>query len=85
MALRDIFTNKDDLNHAINNLVSNTIRIPDYSAGVSLSISQESYTSLEKAQNFCENRSTTMEKINNFTYKNDYTGYKYQIVETNVV
>ena len=27
-------------------------------------ISQESYTSLEKAQNFCENRSTTMEKIN---------------------
>ena len=44
MALRDIFTNKDDLNHAINNLISNTIRIPDYTAGVSLSISQESYT-----------------------------------------
>ena len=44
MALRDIFTNKDDLSHAINNLISNTIRIPDYSAGVSLSISQETYT-----------------------------------------
>ena len=48
-------------------------------------ISQESYTSLEKAQNFCENRSTTMEKINDFSYKNDYTGYKYKIVETNVI
>ena len=48
-------------------------------------ISQKSYTSLEKAQNFCENRSTTMEKINDFSYKNDYTGYKYQIVETNVI
>lgn len=44
MALRDIFTNKDDLSHAINSLISNTIRIPDYSAGISLSISQESYT-----------------------------------------
>lgn len=43
MALRNIFTNKDDLNHIINNSVSNTIRIPDYSAGVSLSISQETY------------------------------------------
>ena len=48
-------------------------------------ISQEAYTSLEKAQNFCDNRSTTMEKINDFSYKNDYTGYKYQIVETNVI
>ena len=44
MALRDIFTNKDDLNKVINNSISNTIRIPDYSAGVSLSISQETYT-----------------------------------------
>ena len=44
MALRDIFTNKDDLSNAINNLISNTIRIPDYSAGVSLDISQETYT-----------------------------------------
>ena len=43
MALRDIFTNKDDLNKLINNSISNTIRIPDYSAGVSLSVSQETY------------------------------------------
>lgn len=48
-------------------------------------VSQESYTSLEKAQKFCENRSYTMEKVNDFAYKNDYTGYKYQIVETNVI
>ena len=46
---------------------------------------QEAYTSLEKAQKFCENRSSTMEKVNNFTYKNDYTGYKYKIVEINVI
>ena len=44
MALRDIFTNKDDLNKVINNSISNTIRIPDYSAGVSLNVSQETYT-----------------------------------------
>ena len=44
MALRDIFTNKDDLNEAINNSILNTIRIPDYSAGVSLNVSQETYT-----------------------------------------
>lgn len=43
MALRDIFANKDDLNKVINNSISNTIRIPDYSAGVSLDISQETY------------------------------------------
>ena len=43
MALRDIFTNKDDLNKVINNSISNTIRIPDYSAGVSLNVSQETY------------------------------------------
>ena len=49
------------------------------------SVSQESYTSLEKAQKFCENRSVTMEKVNDFVYKNDYTGYGYQIVETNIV
>ena len=48
-------------------------------------VSQESYTSLEKAQKFCENRSATMEKVNDFVYKNDYTGYGYQIVETNIV
>ena len=48
-------------------------------------VSQESYISLEKAQNFCESRSVTMEKVNDFVYKNDYTGYGYQIVETNVV
>ena len=34
MALRDIFANKEELN---------AIRVPDYSAGVSLSISQEVY------------------------------------------
>ena len=34
MALRDIFANKEELD---------AIRIPDYSAGVSLSVSQESY------------------------------------------
>lgn len=49
------------------------------------SVSQESYTSLEKAQKFCENRSDTMEKVNDFVYKNDYTGYGYKIVETNIV
>ena len=49
------------------------------------SVSQESYTSLEKAQKFCENRSVTMEKVNDFVYKNDYTGYGYKIVETNIV
>ena len=38
-------------------------------------VSQEAYTSLEKAQKFCENRSATIEKINDFVYKNDYTGY----------
>ena len=48
-------------------------------------VSQESYTSLEKAQKFCENRSVTMEKVNDFVYKNDYTGYGYKIVETNIV
>ena len=48
-------------------------------------VSQEAYTSLEKAQKFCENRSSTMEKLNDFVYKNDYTGYGYQIVETNIV
>ena len=49
------------------------------------SVSQESYTSLEKAQKFCENRSATMAKVNDFVYKNDYTGYGYKIVETNIV
>ena len=49
------------------------------------SVSQEAYTSLEKAQKFCENRSYTMEKVNDFAYKNDYTGYEYQIVETNII
>ena len=49
------------------------------------SVSQESYTSLEKAQKFCENRSVTMEKVNDFVYKNDYTGYGYKIVEINIV
>lgn len=44
MALRDIFINKDDLNVVINNSISNTIRIPDYSAEVSLNVSQETYT-----------------------------------------
>lgn len=48
-------------------------------------VSQESYTSLEKAQKFCENRSYAMEKVNDFAYKNDYTGYEYQIVETNII
>ena len=48
-------------------------------------VSQEAYTSLEKAQKFCENRSATMEKVNDFVYKNDYTGYGYKIVETNIV
>ena len=48
-------------------------------------VSQEAYTSLEKAQKFCENRSYTMEKVNDFAYKNDYTGYGYQIVETNII
>lgn len=49
------------------------------------SVSQEAYTSLENAQKFCENRSYTMEKVNDFAYKNDYTGYEYQIVETNII
>ena len=35
MALRDIFANREELN---------VIRTPDYSAGVSLSISQDTYT-----------------------------------------
>ena len=48
-------------------------------------VSQESYTTLEKAQSFCENRSGTVEKVSDFLYKNDYTGYGYQIVETKVV
>lgn len=48
-------------------------------------VSQESYLILEKAQNFCENRSGAVEKVNDYLYKNDYTGYRYQIVETNVV
>ena len=48
-------------------------------------VSQESYSTLEKAQNFCENRSGGVEKVNDFIYKNDYTGYGYQIVETNVI
>ena len=34
MALRDIFANKEELN---------VIRIPDYSAGVTLNVSQETY------------------------------------------
>ena len=48
-------------------------------------VSQESYSTLEKAQSFCENRSGAVEKVNDYHYKNDYTGYVYQIVETNVI
>ena len=48
-------------------------------------VSQESYSTLEKAQSFCENRSGGVEKGNDFIYKNYYTEYGYQIVETNVI
>lgn len=48
-------------------------------------VSQEAYTSLKKAQIFCENRSVTMEKVSDFVYKNDYTGYGYQIVEVDII
>ena len=46
---------------------------------------QDGYTSLEKAQNFCDNRPMKMEKISDFVYKNYYAGYKYKIVEISVV
>ena len=50
MGLRSVFITRDDLIQEVKNshlenkaYIENTIRIPDYNAGVSLSISQESY------------------------------------------
>lgn len=48
-------------------------------------VSQEAYSTLEKAQNFCESRNGIIKKINDYTYVSSDKKTGYNIVEVSIV